>query len=138
MVATTVVELLQAEGVIEQSAILSNRPTVLARAHALAPELKRIQLAEFVLGDLDRSAFDALALRQNRVSAVEVARVRRYGHELHVWTVNDPAAMERFIDLGVDNIITDRPDILADRLAERAAMSISERLLVRLHNWHRW
>lgn len=133
-----VVALLQAEGVVGQSAILSSRPSVLAQAHELAPGLKRVQLAEFVLGELDPDNFDALALRQNRVSAAEVARARRHGHELHVWTVNDPAAMERFIDLGVDNIITDRPGILADRLAERAAMSTSERLLVRLHNWHRW
>ncbi|MFW5969533.1 MAG: glycerophosphodiester phosphodiesterase [Halofilum sp. (in: g-proteobacteria)] len=135
-IADEVVELLQSEGVIGQSAILSNDPRVLARAHELAPELKRVQLAEFIIGELDRSGFDALALRQNRVSAVEVARARRYGHELHVWTVNDPVAMERFIDLGVDNIITDRPDILVERLAERAEMSAGERLLVRLHNWH--
>jgi len=133
-----VVALLQAEGVVAQSAILSSRPSVLAAARQLAPGLKRVQLAEFVLGELDRNNFDALALRQNRVAAAEVARARRPGYELHVWTVNDPAAMERFIDLGVDNIITDRPEILANRLAERAAMSTSERLLVRLHNWHRW
>jgi glycerophosphoryl diester phosphodiesterase len=35
------------------------------------------------------------------------------------WTVNDPAAMGRLLDLGVDGIITDYPDRLRNLLAER-------------------
>lgn len=132
-----VIEELQAHGVTEDSAILSNRPAVLAEVGERAPGLERVQLAEFIIGDLDRSVFDALALRQNRVNAAAVARARRHGHALHVWTVNDPAAMERFIDLGVDHIITDRPQVLSERLARRAEMSAGERLLLRLHDWHR-
>jgi glycerophosphoryl diester phosphodiesterase len=36
--------------------------------------------------------------------------------EVHVWTVNDPDDMQRMIALGVDGIITDRPDLLLDLL----------------------
>lgn len=35
---------------------------------------------------------------------------------VHVWTVNDPADMERLIETGVDGIITDRPDLLLEVL----------------------
>jgi glycerophosphoryl diester phosphodiesterase len=35
------------------------------------------------------------------------------------WTVNDRPTMERLIDLDVDGLITDRPDLLRDVLAER-------------------
>lgn len=35
------------------------------------------------------------------------------------WTVNDPTSMENLIDWGVDGLITDFPDILADILNER-------------------
>jgi glycerophosphoryl diester phosphodiesterase len=38
------------------------------------------------------------------------------GMDVHPWTINDPADLRRMIDLGVDGIITDRPDLLLDLL----------------------
>ena len=41
------------------------------------------------------------------------------GVEVHVWTVNEPAAMTRLLDLGVDGLVTDRCDIAAEVIASR-------------------
>jgi glycerophosphoryl diester phosphodiesterase len=36
-----------------------------------------------------------------------------------VWTVNDPAQITKLLDLGVDGVITDRPDLARQMLAKR-------------------
>lgn len=41
------------------------------------------------------------------------------GLAVHVWTVNRPTDMELYLDIGVDGIITDRPDLLKTLLVER-------------------
>ncbi len=41
------------------------------------------------------------------------------GMDVVPWTVDDRPTMERLIDIGVDGLITDRPDLLRDVLAER-------------------
>lgn len=54
------------------------------------------------------------AVDQKLVDAVHDA-----GAHIHTWTVNDGSEMNRLLDLGVDGIITDRPDILNEVVKER-------------------
>ena len=48
-----------------------------------------------------------------------VAHAHRFGLEVHVWTVNEVAEMERLLDLGVDGLVTDHPGRLFELLRRR-------------------
>lgn len=50
-----------------------------------------------------------------------VGLAHRRGYHVHVWTIDDAAEMHRLLDLGVDGIMTDRPQRLKDVLVERGA-----------------
>lgn len=48
-----------------------------------------------------------------------IRRAHLLRKQVHVWTINDPDDMRTLLDLGVDGIITDRPDLLRDVLETR-------------------
>lgn len=49
-----------------------------------------------------------------------LAEARGLGIIVIPWTVNDPAMMDKLLDMGVDGIISDRPDIVQERIKQRA------------------
>ena len=46
-------------------------------------------------------------------------RCHAAGLPVHVWVVDEPAEIERLLDLGVDGVMTDRADVLAEVYARR-------------------
>jgi glycerophosphoryl diester phosphodiesterase len=50
-----------------------------------------------------------------------VAGAHKLGLEVHVWTINTEERMRALLDLGVDGLVTDRPDLLRDVLQSRGA-----------------
>ena len=52
-------------------------------------------------------------------NAAVVRAAHRAGLQVHVWTIDEPEAMTRLFDLGVDGIMTDRPAVLKEVLVGR-------------------
>lgn len=48
-----------------------------------------------------------------------IQRVHSMGKVIHAWTINEPDEMNRLLDLGVDGIMTDKPQVLKDVLVHR-------------------
>ncbi|MCP1313083.1 glycerophosphodiester phosphodiesterase family protein, partial [Halomonas sp. 707D7] len=113
-------------------------PGLIETIKARAPEIRVTLLAQLILpGTLDRTRFDALGLRHNRITRREIELAGLYGYEIHAWTVNDRARMSTLIDLGVDAIITDYPERLSELIEDRRALSDGGIILVKLRNWLR-
>ena len=89
-------------------------------------ETRRFWLASRLgLTRLIRPAYDALQVppRTGRLTVVDrrlVASAHLRGLQVHVWTVDEVAEMRRMLALGVDGIMSDRPDLLMEVLAKTA------------------
>lgn len=95
-------------------AVLEHLPTVASSASlteflriygslrvGIDPPLPRIQALQI----------PAAAYGVPTVTSSLVDRYHRIGLEVHVWTINHEPEMRRLLSLGVDGIVTDRPDI---------------------------
>jgi glycerophosphoryl diester phosphodiesterase len=61
-------------------------------------------------------------VNQGRFTVVDrrfVQAAHRRDLEVHVWTVDNEADMRALLDLGVDGLVTDRPDVLREVLRSR-------------------
>ncbi len=132
-----VVTLLQEKEFIDDVLIGAMEPGVLRDVKRLEPELRTALFVHTAIGRPDRDILDVLALRAAITTGQDIRNAHRHGHELHIWTVNDRREMSRFIDMGVDSIITDDPGMLTELLQERAALSNPSLFLVKLRHWLR-
>jgi len=74
------------------------------------------------IGAAVRGVMAQVPVRQGRLTVVDhrlVRVARRRGFEVHVWTVDEERDMRALLDLGVDGLVTDRPDTLRDVLRSR-------------------
>ncbi|WP_426999048.1 glycerophosphodiester phosphodiesterase [Pseudarthrobacter sp. N5] len=93
---------------------------------ALGPLLPVTILRRLLHGALRDVDALQVPVRYGPVTVVTRGFVRRahaLGLFVHVWTINEPAEMNRLLDLGVDGIFTDRADLLKEVLQERGSWS---------------
>lgn len=102
--------------------IMSFSARSLHRVHAAAPTLPAVYLMQFVSPRLRDGRLPAgvriagPSIRILRSHPAYVERLKRAGHQVHVWTVNEPADVDLCVGLGVDAIITNRPRAVLSRL----------------------
>ncbi|MFE9042952.1 glycerophosphodiester phosphodiesterase [Streptomyces sp. NPDC012421] len=95
--------------------VMSFSARSLQRIATAAPTLPTVSLAQFVTPRLRDGRLPAGArvagpsIRIVRHHPAVILRLQKAGHQVHVWTVDDPEDVELCLRLGVDAIITNRP-----------------------------
>ena len=125
-----VLTLLRSRGLVARATIQAFEAETLRRLRELEPGVRtmllvgrgavqreRVRPAETVRRARELGATD-LGMNHRLIDADVVAAARAAGIRLAAWTVNADADIRRMIDLGVDVIMSDRPD-LAKRLMGR-------------------
>src|SRR6056297_1876921 len=125
-----VARIVEETGMVEDIAIMSLKRAGVARMRALRPDWPVGILAARAIGDLTALGADFLAVNTGQISGQLLRRAHAAGKRVHVWTVDDPRAMSRMISMGVDGLITNKPGLARKVMTERAALSLSERILL--------
>ena len=121
--ARAVVAEIRKAGVASRSAIQSFDWRTLAVVQAEAPEIATVHLTGQKLADAPRKVAEAggriWSPNFNAVDAARMKEARALGLQVVVWTVNEPAQIAAMLALGVDGIISDRPDLAREEMSRR-------------------
>ncbi|WP_149547855.1 glycerophosphodiester phosphodiesterase [Streptomyces marokkonensis] len=102
--------------------VMSFSARSLHRVRAASPTLPTVHLTQFVTPRLRDGRLPVgvgiagPSIRIARSHPEYIERLKRSGHQVHVWTVNEPDDVDLCVRLGVDAIITNRPRAVLDRL----------------------
>ena len=99
-------------------------------AKTLDPRLQIGYIAAVVLGDVSKVDYDFLSLEQTLATPDTIDAAHDDNKAVAVWTVDDHDAMVTMINRGVDNIITDQPELLKEVRQEMSGLSDVERVLL--------
>ena len=110
-----------------QVRVMSFSSRSLRRVRLGAPALPTVYLMQYVSprhrdGRLPAGVGIAgPSMRILRANPGYVARLHRAGHQVHVWTVDEPVDVDLCVRLGVDAIITNRPRQVLAQLGRRGS-----------------
>ncbi len=114
-----VVDIIRSEDIQNECMVTSFEKPVIEKVKELAPGL----ITGFIFDeefppDIFEGNWEYMCSKRNIVDEAFVRKAKKKGKKIFVWTVNYPAEMKKLIDMGVDGIITDVPDVLKRILAQ--------------------
>jgi glycerophosphoryl diester phosphodiesterase len=133
--AEKVVEAVRAKEMADQVIIQSLHYAGLEDSRRAAPEIPIGYLFSINAREPKRLDVDFLSVQLGRANGPFINAAHRRKQDVHVWTVDKPADMERLIDLGVDNLITNRPQEALALAREHAQLLPPQRALHRVRAW---
>ena len=116
-----VADLIQHYGMRKYVIVSSFNPLAIIRFRQIMPDvalgsLYAPELPTWPLDTLNRLSYEAIHPYHEIIDAEFVEVAKSKGEFINAWTVNDPVRAKVLGDLGVDGIITDRPDVIRHAL----------------------
>jgi glycerophosphoryl diester phosphodiesterase len=120
------VKLVQEAGMVGQVGFNDGSLAKMARVKELEPKLivhwdrpAKIDVAAD-LATARKHKFESIVVKEPGVTPAVVRRIKEAGFEFGVWTVDDPKAIARLLDMGVDRIYTNTPEVMLTLKRDRA------------------
>lgn len=131
---TKVVNLIEQYGFERQCVITSATYESLVNVKKLNPNLKTGYIMSVVYGNFyDKEYIDFFSMKSSFITQRVVKEAHSRGKEIHAWTVNTKNEMDRLKNMGVDNIITDKPvkarEILYSKVANQSIQDLIKRVV---------
>lgn len=130
-----VVSIIRSEDFADQCIITSMNYQELLKVKELYNRIKVGFIFFEAIGSVFDCNVDFFSIFRNKATASFISKAQKREKEVHVWLVNTPVAMEHFIYLGVDNIVTDYPAKLVSILKRRSEMNEIDRLKENFMKW---
>ena len=108
----SVIDIINAHDFAGRCVLTSLKYGVLERAKSYDPEIRTVYVMSVAYGDITRLEYaDAFSVRYGFANRSLVSRVHQAGKTICVWTPNTSGTIQKMIDLDVDDIITDEPQL---------------------------
>lgn len=110
-IAKKLIALLEDHRFINNCVVTSFNYDVLQEIESINPRVKTGYIMYLIKGDLNKLNVDFISIEETITTKKIIDSAHTLGMEVHVWTINDKDNIEKFINLGVDNIITDQVEL---------------------------
>lgn len=128
-----VADIILARGFESQCVVTCQQYTSLEKIKAYAPDLTTVYVMSVVYGNLAQlTAADHFSVAYSYITRDMVSRLHQAGKQIYAWTVDRADIMQRMIDLGVDNIITNNVSLGVATVSAAAASDIVQTLVEEL------
>lgn len=125
-----VVDIVEQHGMASEIVVMSLKGKGIAKVKKMRPDWTIGLLTAVAVGDLTKADADFLAVNEKLATPAFIQQAHARGKDVFAWTINDAVTMSTMISRGVDNIITDDPELARVVLNERATLSPVERILI--------
>ena len=114
-----VVALIELYGLEERCVVTSASYVQLEQVKRVNARIKTGYILSLVYGEIyGYDAADFFSVRSGYVTESMIKQAHKQGKEVHAWTVNKAHELKKMKEMGVDNVITDRPAYARNVLEE--------------------